>query len=359
MRMTFCLPEIPSIYRVNRFEEKCRKCGLEFETLLPKGDELVSFKEVGGSGERWLPTYGKGGYLDLIGKLLPGVNNKLMTTAICSFFINELLKNYTEPSNNDKVFAMPMSKPCCPKCGSDDTETSEPQLLVSPPLNWMKLPCVLMDETLFMDCQVWPYWERTVNVLGFYPEAGEDMIEAARELGAIPAEEQANILLKSEISKLIDIYETKNLLEEAVIIAAIKIRNILSGIMGTVIDTKEESRKDANHADIKRMALLHIRLYHSLNGALSQVESNTLEELEKVVWNDQIVLHPKIKTARTKFRIGDSVALKIPFISTAKGYAVASGCSTEINKASNTALLHSDNGNDLVVPFADLYYPST
>jgi hypothetical protein len=50
---------------------KCENCGNVFELTFTNGYDVIKLKEINGDEIRWLPTYGKGGYLDLITKLIP------------------------------------------------------------------------------------------------------------------------------------------------------------------------------------------------------------------------------------------------------------------------------------------------
>ena len=68
----YCIPELPEKYWVNQLNYKCESCGNSFEVFLPNGNDIVKFREINGSEIRWLPTYNKGGYIDLMTKIIKG-----------------------------------------------------------------------------------------------------------------------------------------------------------------------------------------------------------------------------------------------------------------------------------------------
>ncbi len=145
MAIKYCIPEIPSVYWIKRVSYSCKQCGLQFESLRPNGDSIIKFVEENGGEIRWLPTYGNGGYLDLMSKLIPGFNtNNEITMKIAKEF-DAILKRYTQPSALGKAFtSLGNSKELCPKCGDKQLLTLGEVGLTSPDIEWMKVSCDLL-----------------------------------------------------------------------------------------------------------------------------------------------------------------------------------------------------------------------
>ncbi len=146
MTIKHCFPEIPKKYGINRYFFKCNNCSMEFEFLLPNGNYLVKYEEVEGFETRWLPTYGKGGYLDLMKKLLPDFDERDEITVQIGKRFNELLQSRIELSPRGSKFTLARYKPTCPNCKSVDLITLEEEILASPEVEWLRIDCELMCD---------------------------------------------------------------------------------------------------------------------------------------------------------------------------------------------------------------------
>ena len=139
------MPEIPESYWVDCLTYRCKDCGHTFDAVVPNGDDIVKFKEIDGKEEKWLPTYGKGGYLDLLNKLLPDISSKdEITQEIASAFLSELNKHCEKnPFSNDFCFDYFTS--ICKSCCSKNTEYAREKRYSNPELPWLKISCKLME----------------------------------------------------------------------------------------------------------------------------------------------------------------------------------------------------------------------
>ena len=145
MIMRFCYPEIPKVYWVDCFTYKCNSCGNIYDVTLPNGnDNLAKFKEKSGDEERWLPIYGRGGYVDLLNKLVPE-NSHSITMEMTKMFLVELNK-YCERGINGNGFDIYLSNFNCPSCNSNNTMYLSEKVLTNPKLSWLKISCHLIED---------------------------------------------------------------------------------------------------------------------------------------------------------------------------------------------------------------------
>jgi hypothetical protein len=140
--MKICYPKIPDVFWIKSFHCKCKKCGHEFKFLVPNGDDVVKFIELNGKEERWLPTYGVGGYLDVFCKLVAGHNlNDEITVKKANEFNQEIVK-HSERSNNGNGFVVGGYDVICDQCNSKEITRMNESVLTSPPdIKWLKLSC--------------------------------------------------------------------------------------------------------------------------------------------------------------------------------------------------------------------------
>ena len=142
--MKYCFPEIPKVYWIKKIVYRCKSCGYEFEYLVPNSDDIVKYKEKGGTEIKWLPTYGKGGYLDLMCKIVPGHKvNDPITMKIAKEF-NSKLSKFIETSLNGKKFTIDDNSNFCNKCNSKDVQYVRECILTSPKISWLKVSCDLL-----------------------------------------------------------------------------------------------------------------------------------------------------------------------------------------------------------------------
>lgn len=146
--MKCILPEMPKSYWINKITYKCKKCGFEFVHLILNGYEIVKCKEENGIEIRWLPTYGKGGYLDLLCKLIPNHKSDDEITMKESNEFNAKFGNFVETSLNGNKFIIDNGSVQCIKCKSNELQLVSEHVLTSPELNWLKIDGNLLKETL-------------------------------------------------------------------------------------------------------------------------------------------------------------------------------------------------------------------
>jgi hypothetical protein len=123
-------------YWISSLECECELCGSSFVYRATAGDDLVKFEEVGGRGERWLPTYGPGGYLDLLTRLVPtfSLSEEIRPQVAKAF--DAAFRRYQVRSADGNSFSVSQG-PICPNCGSRSLKISRETIAVSPPVEWM------------------------------------------------------------------------------------------------------------------------------------------------------------------------------------------------------------------------------
>ncbi|MEF2969294.1 hypothetical protein V3851_26325 [Paenibacillus sp. M1] len=143
--MKYCPPEIPGIYWIKKDIYMCKSCGHEFEYFMSNGDDIVKYKEKDGYEIKWLPTYTKGGYLDLMQKLIPNFKyNDQITMRIAKEF-NSKLSYYIEKSSNGKIFILDDAVVFCNRCNSKELQNVGEIILTSPQISWLKISCELLN----------------------------------------------------------------------------------------------------------------------------------------------------------------------------------------------------------------------
>jgi hypothetical protein len=143
--MQYCLPEIPSVYWINKSRCHCKACGKTFDLHIPNGNDVVQFVESNGTEIRWLPLHGRGGYLDLFEKFIPGflASGKEMIPSVVSQFLSKVQK-HIEPSESGNGFELVSGKRYCPRCSSPDVQELSEEVLTSPEVTWLKIDCDLL-----------------------------------------------------------------------------------------------------------------------------------------------------------------------------------------------------------------------
>ena len=141
----FCTPEISGAHWLNCFTYECNSCGNVFDIIFADGYDLVEFEEENGGDIKYLPSYGKGSYLDLMTKLLPGHSLKdEITMAESKAFIVELNK-YCEIGSHGKRFDFRHLKFECTNCKSKDIKILKEDVSKNPELSFLKIDCSLID----------------------------------------------------------------------------------------------------------------------------------------------------------------------------------------------------------------------
>jgi rubredoxin len=137
MSTEFRTPTIPKIYWVDELTYVCRNCGFTFKCLKSSGDYLVKFVEEGGEEVRWLPTYGEGGYLNLLSRLVPELDQKNEITPRISDEFQRRFQQIQERSAAGRRFVL--AEGCtCPTCAAEDVALESERTLASPAVQWMR-----------------------------------------------------------------------------------------------------------------------------------------------------------------------------------------------------------------------------
>lgn len=143
--MNYCNPlELPSKYWITSLTYKCKSCQHEFEHLICNENELVKYVEKNGSEVRWLPTYGKGGYLDLLIKLVMNFQKDSEITMKIAKGFDVIFQNYTEKSLRGNPFTISDGKHVCSLCYSKELIVISEIVLENPKVEWMKFFCTLL-----------------------------------------------------------------------------------------------------------------------------------------------------------------------------------------------------------------------
>ena len=143
--VNYCEPENPGLYWINCFNYKCNICGNTFSIFFPNGYELIDFEEVDGCEIKYLPLHGKGGYLDLLAKLLPEyIPKNDGNVEEARLFLVELNKR-CEKGTKGEGFVFRHLKFECTICKSKDITCLKEDVLVSPQIPWLKIECYLME----------------------------------------------------------------------------------------------------------------------------------------------------------------------------------------------------------------------
>ena len=146
--MQYCLPEMPSIYWVNKIRYRCSACTFAFDFYISDGnDGVIKFVENNGTEIRWLPVHGQGGYLDLFERFMPGflASGKRMIPPVVSEFMQKL-QIHIERSEAGNRFEISDARPQCPRCRKHDVEMLKETLLTSPEITWLKIDCELLQK---------------------------------------------------------------------------------------------------------------------------------------------------------------------------------------------------------------------
>jgi rubredoxin len=129
--MDYFQMELPKVYWIRVQTHECPNCGNVFQRTV--GDDLiVKFMEVGGSEERWLPTYGQGGYLDLLSKLVPGWSPEEQITMAVARQFDTAFQAVQEKSSRGHPFSMLFEDRGCPSCHGKRTQELSEVVLTSP-----------------------------------------------------------------------------------------------------------------------------------------------------------------------------------------------------------------------------------
>jgi len=137
MTAEFIEAERPRSYHILRQSLLCRDCGNRFECLVSADNLLVKFIDQETGVIRWLPTYERGGYLDLISQLVPGFGrNDEITMQVFKRF-EESFRQIQEPATGGNTYTVE-NMILCPKCSSSSTVIMDEEVLDTPEVCWMR-----------------------------------------------------------------------------------------------------------------------------------------------------------------------------------------------------------------------------
>lgn len=129
---------VPPEYYVVEVECKCRKCGVKFGYRKCIDDSLVKFIDSSGLEEAWMPTYGDGGYLNLLETLVPGFDShhQAITVPISRRF-EIAFSEFQSPPTSGGRWSIGV-RPICPQCGTTNVKQLTETVLYNPELAWAK-----------------------------------------------------------------------------------------------------------------------------------------------------------------------------------------------------------------------------
>jgi hypothetical protein len=140
----YCFPEaIKSKYLIKSVDYECKNCKNKFNLKMPLEDDIVKLIEKDGTDIKWLPTYGKGGFLDLVKKLVPEYWSNTMVYV--KKLEPELLK-YTEKGKHGKGFILGANYPICPNCKNKEVRIISEKIIENPTLDWVQISCELINR---------------------------------------------------------------------------------------------------------------------------------------------------------------------------------------------------------------------
>ena len=125
-------------YCVDELDCVCKTCKKEFSECAPSDYELVCFLLENGE-KRFLPTYGKYGYLDLLGRLVSDWNPaKPITESVSNQFIAEL--------QNITPYQIKEYQLICPSCGSTAIQVMKKTAQYGRTVKWLEINQSLIDN---------------------------------------------------------------------------------------------------------------------------------------------------------------------------------------------------------------------
>lgn len=133
-------------YYIKNIEFECDGCKKKFNILLPLDDSIVKFSEVNGAEIRWLPTYGRNGYLDLMAKLIEGRKTNDAIDMKTSLRFQKELQKYIKPSIEGNSFVVSDLKRKCPFCNSGSVKEIYSEILKNPAaIVWLEIDRELLN----------------------------------------------------------------------------------------------------------------------------------------------------------------------------------------------------------------------
>jgi hypothetical protein len=128
--------DIPKLLQIKITVYRCNQCGGSFPDRQAADDSLIKFVDEENKLECWLPTYTKGGYLDLLEKCVPGFcRNNEITMKVFREFEAAFEEYQHRPSSGG--FWRVASGAACLQCSSRDLKIRWITNVVDPNLKWM------------------------------------------------------------------------------------------------------------------------------------------------------------------------------------------------------------------------------
>jgi len=129
-------------YWIKTLSYECKVCGCKFNLEFPYDNDLVKLIEKSGTQIKWLPTYGVGGYLDLVKKLASQFNGQEFTDVV-SMKISKIMKlelyKYTEKGVIGNGFIVGGYEHICSNCNSKELNFINEKVVEDPKLDWVKI----------------------------------------------------------------------------------------------------------------------------------------------------------------------------------------------------------------------------
>lgn len=127
---------IPESYAVVETTYRCQACGIVTVCRTSADNSLVKFVNSTYQQEAWLPTFGVGGYLEIVEKCVPGYSQATPITMDVFRRFDDAFRRFQHRAPDGGHWQVALG--CrCTGCGSRDLEFTSEQICVSPPLNWL------------------------------------------------------------------------------------------------------------------------------------------------------------------------------------------------------------------------------
>lgn len=135
--MSYIQANPPKQYFVRNVRYTCNSCGASFSVLQPHGNDIVKYVSSDGAEERWLPTYGKNGYLHIMEQLISDFTQDQEITMAISKRFEEAFSAIQKPSQTGEPFVL-FVRARCSACGSTNLNVVKESLMDTPLLDWME-----------------------------------------------------------------------------------------------------------------------------------------------------------------------------------------------------------------------------
>ena len=128
---------VPETYWITATHYRCRPGAHEFSWHWAEGGEIVKFVNTVGREERWLPTYGRYGYLELLERLVPGfLRDHEIGYEVANKFRQVLMELQSSVGLKD-VYTVDERPPTCPTCNTRELDEISHEVTVNPPVTWL------------------------------------------------------------------------------------------------------------------------------------------------------------------------------------------------------------------------------